>query len=68
MCQEIVQLKPHETKLKPMFKFGSETWTLGRENDVERLESQQIKLIRHLWVPQGWSTYSEKVMRAVGRK
>jgi hypothetical protein len=36
-----------------MFKLGSETWTLGKENDVERLESQQIKFMRHLWVPQG---------------
>jgi hypothetical protein len=36
-----------------MFKFGYETWTLGKENDVERLESQKNEFMRHLWVPQG---------------
>jgi hypothetical protein len=42
-----------ETKSKPTFMFGSETWTIGKEDSVERLESQQINFMRHLWVPQG---------------
>jgi len=68
MCQEIVQLKLHEMKSKPVFKLGSEIWTVEKENNVETLESQQIKFMRHLWVPQGQIIFTEKVMKAVGRK
>ena len=49
-----------------MLLFGSETWTVGKEDDVGRLESQEIKFLRHLWVSQEHRLHNE-VMRKAGR-
>jgi hypothetical protein len=49
-----------------MLVFRSETWTVGKEDEVERLESQEIKFLRHLWVPQEHRLHNE-IMREAGR-